>query len=180
MRSFFEKRILLTIITFTFLSLGIAGGIIYPTFRYIKELDRDTYNLRLTLERKNELATSYRFASKQIEKLRMTMPAFSEHLFSSGNELELITTLETLASTHSVAQRINSSNLDNITNQKILISLSVSGTYEKVLSYLNDLEHLPYFVSVNHLNITPFVDRANLTTANNMNLNLDLSLYVIP
>ena len=180
MRSIFEKRILFTIVGFILLAALIAGVVIYPTFRYIKQLDRDTYNLRLTLERKNEQATNYRFALKQIEKLKKDMPSFLDHLFNTGNELNLITTLETLASSHDVAQKINSSNLDNITNQKISIGLSISGDYYNVISYLNDLEHLPYFINPIHLSITPLVDRLNPTANNNVNMNLDLSLYVVP
>ncbi len=180
MRSIFEKRILLTIIGFVLLALLIGGGIIYPTYRYIKQLDLDTYNLRLTLERKNEQATNYRFAIKQIEKIKKEMPDFSVNLFYSGNELNLITTLETLASSQGVTQKINSSNLDNITNQKIQISLSISGPYDKTLSYLNALEHLPYFINVTHLNLTPFSDRTNPGVTDNVNMNLDLNLYVVP
>lgn len=179
MRSFFERRTLFTIIGFILVVFAIGGGVIFPTYRYIRQIDRDIYNLRLTLERKNEQATNYRFAIKQIKKIELTMPPFSDYLFVSGNELELITTLETLASSHGIIQRINSSNLDNITNQRILISLSVSGPYEEVLNYLNHLEHLPYFLNVNHLNLTAFFDRAKPTPTNQVNLNLDLSLYVI-
>lgn len=180
MHSFFEKRILFTILGFVILALVIAGGVIYPTYRYIRQLDKDTYDLRLSLEKKNEQATNYRFAIKQIDKLKLSMPSFEDHLFNSGNELKLITTLESLASSHGISQKINSSNLDNITNQKILISLSITGTYEKALSYLNDLEHLPYFINVNHLSLTPLIDRYSLSATNNVTLNLDISLYVVP
>ena len=89
MRSLFEKRILVVIIGFVVLALVIAGAVIYPTYRYIKQLDMETYNLRKTLEKKNEQATNYRFAIRQIEKIKADMPAFSDHLFSSGNELGL-------------------------------------------------------------------------------------------
>lgn len=180
MRSIFEKRILLTIVGFTLLALVIALAVIYPTYRYIKQLDLDTYNLRLTLERKNEQATNYRFALKQIEKIKNDMPSFSDHLFSSGNELSLITTLEFLANSHGVSPKILSSNLDNIVDQKILISLSITGDYNNAISYLNDLEHLPYFINPTHLSITPLIDRLNPAVANNVNMNIDLSLYVIP
>ena len=146
MRSLFERKILFTIVGFIILGFFIGGVIIYPTYSYIKQLDRDTYNLRLTLERKNEQATTYRFAIRQIEKLKDNMPSFAEHLFYNGNELGLITTLETLASSHNVTQRINSSNLDSITNSKISISVSVTGNYNNTISYLNGLEHLPYFI----------------------------------
>ena len=179
MRLFFQRKILLTIIGFVLLALGIAGGIIYPTFRYIKELDRDTYNLRVTLEKKREQVTNFRFAIHQIEKLKETMPPFADHLFGVGRELQLITTLENLASSHDVTQRINSSNLDNITNQKIQFSLSIVGPYEKALTYLSDLEHLPYFINVSHVGISPLSDR-NHPLPNTVNMNLDFSLYVVP
>lgn len=180
MSTLFEKRILLTIIGFVLVCFAIGGGVIYPTYRYIKQIDSDTYNLRVTLERKNEQATNYRFALRQIEKIKKEMPDFTNNIFYSGDELKLITTLETLAADQGVSQRIISSNLDSITNQRILISLGISGTYKKVITYLDKLEHLPYFITPTRVTINPITDRANPDSADNVNMNLDISLYVVP
>lgn len=179
MRSFLEKKIIVTILSFMGLAILILIGVIWPTVRYIKELDRDTYNLRVTLERKNEKVMNYRRTSKQLDKIKAELPRLEDHIFYSGQELKLITTLEGLATKNSVTQKITNSNVDSITNNKIQASLNISGPYHKVLAYVNDLEQLPYFINIIKFSIAPLGERgaANIETAN---LNLDISLYVIP
>lgn len=163
--------------------LGIIGGVIVPTLKYIKQIDSDTYNLRVSLERKNEQVTNYRMALKQVEKIKKEMPNFSEHVFSQGQELKLITTLETLAAAQGVTQKIVNSNLDKITNHRIVMSVAVNGSYNNVLSYLNAFEHLPYFISINRLRLTNSADRGKTRLDADSDLatmEFDLSLYVIP
>ena len=87
----------------------IVGTVITPTLMQIRQIDKDTYNLRVSLERKNEQAINYRLALKQIEKLRKEMPPFADHLFIKGDELKLITKLEALAVEKNVVQKINNS-----------------------------------------------------------------------
>jgi Tfp pilus assembly protein PilO len=180
LHSTLEKKIVITIGLFAGVSLLIVLAVILPTVANIRAMDRDTYNLRLTLERKNEQAINYRMAIKQIDNLKKEMPVFNEHLFFAGDELKLITTLENLATKHGINQRIINSSLDNITNQKILISLAITGSYAHSLAYLDDLEHLPYFINVVKFSMTPFSDRNNPGITDNVVMNLDLNLYVIP
>ena len=177
--SILEKRILFSIGFFVVLVGLIVGLVIVPTVQQIRQIDRDTYKLRLTLERKNEQVTSYRLAVKQIERLKKEMPPFNDYLFMSGEELKLITTLESLASKHNLTQKIVNSSLDNITNQRVQMSLSLNGQYIHSLAYLDELEHLPYFINVSHVGITPYTDRNN-TSTNNVIMNVDFNLYVIP
>ena len=180
LHSMFEKRIAITIGVFVAIAAVIVGAVIVPTFLQIKQIDNDTYQLRLSLERKNEQATNYRLALKQLEKLKKEMPRFSDYIFKRGDELKLITALESMAVKNSVSQKINSSNLDNLNSQKVQISLSISGTYTNVMSYLNDLEHYNYYINPTRLTLSPYVDRANPNQTDNVIMNLDLNLYVVP
>lgn len=179
MRSLLEKKIIISIASFFTLSVVIIFAVIVPTIKYIKELDRETYNLRVTLERKNERVLSLRRASEQIEKIKKEAPPFSDYLFLPGQELKLITTLEALAARDGVVQKITNSNIDNITNQKIKLSINLVGTFEKTINYLNDLEKLPYFINVNKITMSPQTDRLN-PQSEQVSMNLDLSLYVSP
>ncbi len=178
--SILEKRILVSIGIFVGIAGAIIGGVIVPTVLQIKEIDENTYKLRLTLERKNEQATNYRLAIKQIDRLKKEMPPFSDYLFYTGDELKLITTLESLAAKHRISQKITNSSLDNISNQRIQISLALSGTYMDTLLYLDELEHLPYFINVTHISLSPFVDKSNPASSESVIMNLDFNLYVIP
>jgi Tfp pilus assembly protein PilO len=178
--SLLERRIAITIGFFVIVAGAIVGIVIVPTVMQIREIDSDTYKLRLTLERKNEQAINYRLALKQIDKLKKEMPPFSDYLFAKGDDLKLITTLESMALKYGVTQRINSSNLDNVTNNKAQISLSVSGPYYNTLAYLDGIEHFPYFINLTHLSLSPYTDRTNPNLVDSVIMNLDLNLYVIP
>jgi Tfp pilus assembly protein PilO len=178
MRSLLEKKILITILVLISAVGIITGGIIYPTMKYIKELDAETYQLRVTMERKNEQVMSYRFAIKQLERIKATMPDFGQHLLYTGDELKLVTMLENLATEHGVVQRMSSADAGNVVNNRIQLSLTVQGEYNKVVEYLNTIEHLPYFATFNKVSMNPYRDK-NSPDLNSVNMNLDISLYVI-
>jgi hypothetical protein len=108
------------------------------------------------------------------------MPPFADYLFAKGDDLKLITTLESMAVKYGVSQRINSSNLDNITDNKAKISLSISGPYYNTLAYLDGIEHFPYFINLTHLSLSPYTDRSNPNLTDSVIMNLDFNLYVIP
>lgn len=178
--SLLERKITLIIGLFVVIAAVIVGVVIVPTVVQIRQIDSDTYKLRLTLERKNEQATNYRLALKQIERLKKEMPPFNNYLFVKGDELKLITFLESMASKYGVTQRINNSNLDNIPGNKAQISLSISGPYSNALAYLDGLEHSSYFINLTHLSVSPFTDRSTPTQTDSVIMNLDFNLYVIP
>jgi Tfp pilus assembly protein PilO len=178
MRSALEKKTFLSIAAFTGCTFLIIGFVIIPTVRYILQLDKQTDAIRLLLEKKNERAINFRSTIKQIEKIKNEAPDFSSHFFIGGQELKLITTLENLANKNNISQRIDNSNIDSTGKQQILITLTISGDYEKVLTYLGDLEKLPYFITVSRLNIAPIVDRNNPTNTNQVSMNLSIRLYV--
>lgn len=175
-----EKKTFTTIIVFFFVAVGIVGAIIVPTVRYILDLDRQANELRILLEKKNERAIHFRATLKQIDRIKAEAPDFSVYFFSLGDELKLVTTLENLANRTAVNQHINSTNIDSITNQRVLFTLTVYGEYEKVLNYLSELERLPYFLNITKLNLVPSADRTNKNTqvTNPVALTIDLVLYV--
>lgn len=164
--------------TLTLAIAFITGAVIVPTIKHIKELNRGTYELRLYLEKKHERTRNLRSSLKQIAEIKKETADYGRHLFRSGNELYLITTLENIANKNSVAQRINGSNLDNITANRLTMSFSLTGNYANILAYLNDLESLPYFINTTRVFIAPGAERNG--AANQTVLNLDISLYVSP
>jgi Tfp pilus assembly protein PilO len=118
-----------------------------------------------------------------MDKIKKEMPDFSGYLFHTGQELTLITTLEGLASRNGVVQKVNSSNLDSISGQKMLISLTITGPYNNAISYLNDLEKLPYFITAANMQLSTASEKIrseNPQPAQQVNLSLDLRLYVSP
>lgn len=171
-----DQKLLIMIGVFGTFALLIVGGVILPTVSYIKQADRDTYNLRVYLEKKYNRSISAHESVKQIEKIKADVASFDNHIYRGGNELKLITLLEDLALHASVTQKIISTNLDQVIDQHVTISLGITGTYQNTLAYLANLEKTPYFIAVNHLSLSPITDRME-PSKNMVNLTIDLSLY---
>jgi len=177
MRLSLEKKTIFTVIIFAFVSLVIVFTIIWPTIVRIKELDRETYDLRVYLEKRYEKILNQRSSLKKIENIKTEVQAFPEHIFNIGEELQLITILEGVAAKNNVVQRIAGSNVDKITDQRLKISLNISGAYHNVLHYLTDIENLDYFLTVQQLQITAAIDPISHNDTTSMNL--DVSMYVV-
>lgn len=181
MRLNLERKIILITALFGLGSLIIVGLIIIPTISNIRKLDEETYTLRLALERKYQHSLNIRSSLQQIAKIKREVIIFPEHLLGSGQELQFITLLESLATKNAVAQKVMSSNLDSNHSQQITMTLAVVGDYQNVLRYLSDLESTPYFITITRLYVTPLLDRTNPNAVpQSMSMNIDLRIYVTP
>ncbi|KKP59538.1 MAG: hypothetical protein UR53_C0001G0038 [Candidatus Magasanikbacteria bacterium GW2011_GWC2_34_16] len=177
MRLNLEKRTLLIVSAFSLTASLIIFAIILPTVNYINKLNTDTADLRNYLEKKYEKTIRLRTSVEDIQNIKQATTDYPQYIFNTGNELKLITTFENLAQKNKVDQKIENSNLDRITNQRITLNLNINGSYNNILNYLADLENLNYFIIVEQLQMSPLVDRFNPTSTTTVNLHLNLSLY---
>ncbi|OGH69580.1 MAG: hypothetical protein A2754_03060 [Candidatus Magasanikbacteria bacterium RIFCSPHIGHO2_01_FULL_47_8] len=177
MRFSLEKKIIFIVAAFALVSLLIIFTIIWPTIIRIKELDRETYELRVYLEKRYERSLNQRSTLRRLDEIKLAVQGFPDHIFNAGEELRLITTLEGIAAKNKVAQRITGSNVDKITNQSLKISLTITGDYTRVLSYLTDIENLDYFLTVQQLQLSASIDP--VSHAETTSMNLDVSMYVV-
>jgi len=157
----------------------ITAAVILPTIHYTRELDRETYELRVYLEKKYERSLSVRSTLKQTDAIKAELARVPDRLFREGDELELITKLEAIAAKNAITQKITNSNLDNIANRRITISLAIAGSYLGVLNYLADIENERYFIIPARILLIPTTGQNKSANAN-INMNLDISLHVSP
>ena len=171
-----EKKILINVSVFALTAMIIAGGIIWPTVNFINKINRETYNLRLDIEKKYENAHRMHAVLKQINQIKPEAEKFKQYLFKSGDELKLITMLENIATQNKINQKIESSDLDKKIGQQIHLVIAINGNYQNTLHYLSDLNQLPYFLNVEKLEFSP--ENVYGKATGNVNLRLNLSLYV--
>lgn len=175
----FERQTILTIAVFTGIFAAVIGGVIFPTMNYIKNLNLETEQLKTYLEKKFESSKHMRTAVSRVEELQVIVNDYPQYLYQAGNELELITTLENIATKNKVQQKIASSNLDQTNIKKIEIAMNISGEYKNVLKYLSSIEAAKYFLNIEKVQVTTAGANPNdTTTTNQANLYLELSLYV--
>lgn len=160
------------------LALIIIGAVVIPTVKSIQQSNQEMYDLRVYLEKKRERSSKARSAVKQLEQIRDKVAGLDVYIYKSGEELQLITMLEDLANRHAITQRITNTNLDKVTNQRVTMALNLTGSYQRTLEYLRDMERAPYFISINRMVMTSFVDRSKPGVEPQVSLDLEFSLYV--
>lgn len=177
----FLKQLKLIIILLLLLD-GLAGFGIYKVENMIKTKDQEIKNYLNELERKSRGSQNLKEALERVRSTKLTMSDYEQYLFHSGNELSLITDLENIANKNKIVQKIESSNLDNVTNNTIILSLRITGAYNSVLNYLMDLENYDYFLQIKSLDFNPIYDlKAPDNAANSsVDLRITLNLYVNP
>lgn len=171
-----EKKTVLILTIFSAVTLAIIFGIIFPTVRYIKNLEQDTSSMREYLEKKYENTRTIRTSKKKIEEIESIVATYPDYLFYRGDELNLITSLENLANNNKVTQRIDNSNLDKPGNT-ITLSLTLNGDYQNIIKYLSALEKEKYYFIITNLQLSSAFNQQNNNT-NATTMNLDIILYV--
>lgn len=172
------KKVILRVGGLSLLVLIIVLGIFVPTLSYIKKTAKQSYELRLYLEKKYEQSLRSRITRKKLEEIKKSTTNFESFLFKTGDDLALITFLENLSTKNNVAQSISSPNLDKIGNNRIVtLSIGLSGDYKNILKYLADLESSNYFIYMTQMQFTPTYARSGEILPDTK-LSLTAELYV--
>jgi Tfp pilus assembly protein PilO len=175
MRLNFEKRVLFHVLFFCAIITVIGGAVIWPTVVYIRNLNRDSYELRVYMEKRYESTKNMRFSRQKTEEIKEEVQSFSKLIFRATDQLDLITSLENIAGRHNITQKIANLNLDEKT--KLLnISLTTSGSYDDSWRYLADIEKINYFLQIDKLTFSPIFERTEQSSSTKMLI--DLKLYV--
>lgn len=173
-----RKKIIVRVSIFIILFLIITFGVLLPTLLNIKKTSEESYKLRLLLEEKYQQSLNSRITRKRLEEVKGAVANYNTFIFKSGEELKLITFLESTAAKYNLTQSINSSNLDKIGNNHIaMISLNIKGNYHDVLKYVAELEISNYFINIKQLQLTPvFTKEGDASPV--VSLNIATELYV--
>lgn len=129
------------------------------------------------LDKRHLNAENLRTNLAQVKEIGAQVTDYDEYFFTNGDELQLITDLESMAAKNKITQRIITSNLDNYQNNRISIEIGATGDYSDLLEYMNDLENYKYFLTIQKLDFQPSGRSAEQTTAS---LRLTISLYAQP
>ena len=177
MRFDLTKREIFKIVLLLIVFVAILAGMLWPVVLDIRSVTGDTIGLRGYIEQKYDQSILSRVTKRKIADINKEYPDLSRHLFRNGEELKLITYLENMAMINNLAQTISNSNIDKITDNKIVLSLNLTGDYDDILKYLVDLESSEYLLNIEKLQLTPVFSRSGQNTED-ANLYLTLGLYV--
>ncbi len=170
------KKIIAFVGALSLVVLALILGVFVPALSYIKKTSDESYKLRVFLEQKYEQSLRSRITKKKLAEIKSSMADFYPFLFKSGDELRLITFLESLSAKHNITQTIGNSSLDKIGATRIAgISMNLNGNYTDILKYLAELEASDYFIYANQLQFTPAYTRnGEITPATGLSLTIEL------
>lgn len=171
----FEKKVISHVLFFCAIITGIGIIVVWPTVIYIQNLNRDTYELRVYMEKKYESSKNMRISQQKTAKIKEEVQNFPKITFKNTDQLELITTLENLANQNNITQKIDNLNIDPKTNW-LTMSLTTTGLYENSWKYLVDLEKINYFLQIDKFTFSPIFERMEQSSSTKMFL--ELKLYV--
>lgn len=173
MRLNFEKKLIALVLFFCVIILLIGVAIIWPVTVYINNLNRDTYELRVYMERRYENAKNIRYTKQKTAEIKDEVQNFPQLSFKTADRLALITALENIAIQNNITQQIENLNLDPKT-KLLTLSLSTTGEYYNSWRYLANIEKINYFLQIDKLNFSPIYNRTEQSSSTKMLLNLKL------
>lgn len=149
-------RAIIFLIIFILGDLLVLTFVIHRTVKEIYSLNQAISNERLRLEERYQKRKTARLTVENFNKIKEELPALESTVLHAGNELELVTSLEEIASKNNISQKINLSPREGKKDfgDKININLNVEGVYQDFLRYLNDIESMNIVLIIHNINVS--------------------------
>ena len=130
--------------------------VINPAIKEILSIDQDIYEQRIRLETLYERGQLQKKVLAKFNRINEQSGFLDKILLKENQELQYITSLESIADSLNVDLKINigqqGKNLtDNIST--LPFSFSLVGRWEDILAWLDKLEALPYYTDINEFSL---------------------------
>ncbi|OIO19845.1 MAG: hypothetical protein AUJ23_01405 [Candidatus Magasanikbacteria bacterium CG1_02_32_51] len=154
-------KIIFSIIGIILFILLVVLYIILPSINYIQNIKKD-------------IQTTEQYTADQLEKMRLLTKSLAQldtitentklleqSLITKNDDatIKLIQELEDLASSQNIEQTLS---INPEQDNNFVISFKIKTSFDKTLQYLNSLERLPIYLTINNLNWTK-VDSENVS-----------------
>lgn len=138
------------------LTAAIVYFVIFPTVRDIQNLSDEIYEQRVDLEKKYQRGQLLRQTVEDFRKLEPNKEKLDAVFFTKDSELELITTLEEIASRNRAQASLRIQKSFGLRHglEVLPISLNIQADFPQLLTYLQDLESLPFYLTIGKLRIS--------------------------
>ncbi|MFA4818947.1 MAG: hypothetical protein WC621_03835 [Patescibacteria group bacterium] len=164
-------------------TLGLLAFIIGPSLREILNLSDQIYQQRIDLEKLYRKGKILKQTLKDYQTIKPTVGQFNSIYVERGNELNLITAMEKVASDHTVDQEIIIGTPDIKGDKNSLpIQLQVNAPLANLLKYLGGLEQMDYYLNIQTLRVSKYSARSNAPAPKNITVSAILlgSVYYRP
>ncbi len=136
---------------------GVIGAVVIPTVLGIRQIEEEIKLQESEIERQYTLRNYVRRTFSELSTAEIQLDTIRHTYIYEGEELNFIQALEEAARMSGITQTIslNTESATEITlwDKMIPIKIKVSGPFPSVMSWLNEIEHLDYYVIFNSFNI---------------------------
>ncbi len=152
----FKLKITISMIAVLIFIVIIILFVIVPTINDIKNISSSIYQERIELEKKYLRGQLLKKTVSDFEAIKPQQDILDEIFIKDGEELRFVSILEDLADNNGVRQslELQTKNIEEKKGIKYIpLKITVSGKFQQVMSYLNDLEMLKYYFNISDIRI---------------------------
>jgi len=136
--------------------------IVIPSVRHINELSDQIFKERTKLEELYLKGQSLKRSTEEYRKIKNEISNLENIFIDPGEELSLITQLETLAQKTNVEQELN---IIDTSADKMNIVLNLQGKYKNIINYLEQVEALDLYISFDRVRFSNTLQTNNKKTS---------------
>jgi Tfp pilus assembly protein PilO len=171
-----QKLLVLTSIFVLFIFV-LFYFLVKPTIADVEKLRFEILAKKIETEKNINKEKNKSILGAKIKKIEPKLQQFDKIFVSINKNLEFITTLEGVVDKHNLDQTIglNTKNYDDKKAYNVVpVTLSTTGNFKNITSYLNSIESLTYYLKITSLSMTRL---ESLDTQTNVSLNLTIDTY---
>lgn len=136
--------------------------LIIPSIRRIRELNREMLQRKIALEEQFQQGQSTKKIANNLERVETLVPTLDSAFLYRGDELAFITTIEAAADgrhlNHTLDFTVDPSKQASTPNGfgtwEVPVTLQVSGSYQDVYHFLEDIDRLPFYITINSISLS--------------------------
>ena len=166
------KKIYILSFSAIIILLSTVVFFIYPAYLKIIEINKRTYEDRLQIAILQQQRSNIEKSKQEYDEIKNEIENISKIFVAKENVLDLVDTFESVAKKNSLTQNLNIYNLDQITQNSFYFDLATVGEWPSQMNYLNDLEKLDIYVTIDDLKFS--------YTNNLVSMSFRATMYPIP
>ena len=153
-----KKKIIFSLAALFAVIFTVIYLIVIPTVSDIRKMGKEIESQRTDLEKKYLKGQNLKQLSENLKKIEPQLGKLDRIFINRNRELEFITTIEGMAQSNEVTQKINlaaSPEPETQEFKKMPLQLYAQGNFKNLINYLLGLESLFYYINIKSLELFP-------------------------
>ncbi len=155
-----EKRLIVTTVTLMLLTVAVGAAVAIPSIFRIKSLTQEMFDQQAEIERRYVLRNYVKNTLSDIDTAQSQLEGIQRTYIQEGEELLFIQAMEDAANKTNVQQDLSLETVNEteitLWEKEIPLRVKIKGPFTQVNSWLNEVEHLDYYVLFNTMNFSAF------------------------